>query len=48
LSNEAILVRGKGKKERYVPFGDSVKIALAGTCRRGGECSRSRRIRRHC
>jgi integrase/recombinase XerC len=29
LSNEAILVRGKGKKERYVPFGDSVRIALA-------------------
>jgi integrase/recombinase XerC len=30
LSNEAILIRGKGKKERYVPFGDSVKSALAG------------------
>jgi integrase/recombinase XerC len=30
LSNEAILIRGKGKKERYVPFGDSVKVALAG------------------
>lgn len=29
LSAEAILIRGKGKKERYVPFGDSVKIALA-------------------
>ena len=29
LSSEAILIRGKGKKERYVPFGDSVKIALA-------------------
>ena len=28
LSSEAILIRGKGKKERYVPFGDSVKIAL--------------------
>jgi len=28
LSAEAILVRGKGKKERYVPFGDSVKAAL--------------------
>jgi integrase/recombinase XerC len=28
LSTEAILVRGKGKKERYVPFGDSVKVAL--------------------
>jgi integrase/recombinase XerC len=29
LSAEVILIRGKGKKERYVPFGDSVKIALA-------------------
>ena len=29
LSAEAILIRGKGKKERYVPFGDSVKAALA-------------------
>lgn len=29
LSREAILIRGKGKKERYVPFGDSVKTALA-------------------
>jgi integrase/recombinase XerC len=29
LSAEAILIRGKGKKERYVPFGDSVRIALA-------------------
>jgi integrase/recombinase XerC len=29
LSNEAILIRGKGKKERYVPFGDGVKAALA-------------------
>jgi integrase/recombinase XerC len=28
MSAEAILIRGKGKKERYVPFGDSVKIAL--------------------
>jgi integrase/recombinase XerC len=29
LSNEAILIHGKGKKQRYVPFGDSVRIALA-------------------
>jgi integrase/recombinase XerC len=29
LSSEAILIRGKGKKERYVPFGDSAKTALA-------------------
>jgi integrase/recombinase XerC len=28
LSAEAILIRGKGKKERYVPFGDSVKAGL--------------------
>jgi integrase/recombinase XerC len=27
---EAILIRGKGKKERYVPFGEAVKSALAG------------------
>jgi len=29
LSAEAILIRGKGKKERFVPFGDPVKSALA-------------------
>ncbi len=29
LSNEAILIRGKGKKERYVPFGGSALEALA-------------------
>jgi integrase/recombinase XerC len=29
VSGEAILIRGKGKKERYVPFGDGVKSALA-------------------
>jgi integrase/recombinase XerC len=28
-SNELLLVRGKGRKERYVPFGDSVSAALA-------------------
>src|SRR5438309_5831733 len=28
LSTEAVLIRGKGKKERYVPFGDAVKSAL--------------------
>jgi len=28
LSAEAILIRGKGKKERYVPFGGSAKAAL--------------------
>src|ERR1700691_4483371 len=29
LSNQAILIRGKGKKERYVPFGGSVLGALS-------------------
>ncbi len=29
IGNEAILIRGKGKKERYVPFGESVRVALA-------------------
>jgi integrase/recombinase XerC len=29
LSAEAILIRGKGKKERYVPFGGSARVALA-------------------
>ena len=29
MSNEAILIRGKGKKERYVPFGGSALAALA-------------------
>ncbi len=28
-SAEVILIRGKGKKERFVPFGESVKSALA-------------------
>src|SRR5579862_396136 len=28
LSSGAILIRGKGKKERYVPFGNSVRVAL--------------------
>ncbi len=28
-SGEAILIRGKGRKERYVPFGDSAGAALA-------------------
>ncbi len=28
LSDEVILIRGKGKKERYVPFGEAVKAAL--------------------
>jgi integrase/recombinase XerC len=29
ISNEAILIRGKGKKERFVPFGGSVRETLA-------------------
>jgi integrase/recombinase XerC len=28
ISNDAILIRGKGKKERYVPFGGSAREAL--------------------
>jgi integrase/recombinase XerC len=27
-SNEALLIRGKGRKERYVPFGESVRTVL--------------------
>src|SRR5207244_5481720 len=30
LSSEAILIRGKGTQERYVPFGGSVRSALLG------------------
>ena len=50
LSNEAILIRGKGKKERYVPFGDSVKVALwQRTCRPASKCwLNARKLRRHC
>lgn len=29
MSAEAILIRGKGKKERYVPFGESARNAVA-------------------
>jgi integrase/recombinase XerC len=29
LSTEAILIRGKGKKQRYIPFGESVRASLA-------------------
>lgn len=29
MSAEVVLIRGKGKKERFVPFGDSVKSSLA-------------------
>ena len=28
--NECLLVRGKGRKERYVPFGDTAAIAIRG------------------
>ncbi len=28
VSSEAVLIRGKGKKERYVPFGDAVTSAM--------------------
>lgn len=30
LKDEIILIRGKGSKERYVPFGEAVKSVLAG------------------
>jgi integrase/recombinase XerC len=43
-SNEMILVRGKGRKERYVPFGDSAKTAVQAYLperqRLLGECKR--------
>ena len=39
LSNEAILIRGKGKKERYVPFGGSALRRYPSTCRGGNNCS---------
>jgi integrase/recombinase XerC len=29
VASEVILIRGKGKKERYVPFGNSAKAAIA-------------------
>jgi integrase/recombinase XerC len=29
MSNEAILIRGKGKKERFVPFGEAARDAFA-------------------
>jgi integrase/recombinase XerC len=29
VKNEIILIRGKGSKERYVPFGEAVRSALA-------------------
>ena len=42
LSAEAILIRGKGKKERYVPFGDSAKEALANYLPRRSELLQER------
>ena len=49
LSNEAILIRGKGKKERYVPFGDTVKVALAAYLPARQKCWRSaRKLHQHC
>jgi integrase/recombinase XerC len=36
-SEEAILIHGKGSKQRYVPFGDSVKVALAAYLPKRGE-----------
>jgi integrase/recombinase XerC len=44
-SNEVILVRGKGRKERYVPFGDSARAAVQSYLperqRVLGECKRT-------
>jgi integrase/recombinase XerC len=44
-SNEMILVRGKGRKERYVPFGDSARAAVQAYLperqRVLGECKRT-------
>src|SRR5438552_19163036 len=37
LSSEAILIRGKGKKERYVPFGGSARAALLDYLRLRGQ-----------
>jgi integrase/recombinase XerC len=43
-ASEALLIRGKGKKERYVPFGDAVTSALAAYLpARQGILSQSRR-----
>ena len=41
MSAEAILIRGKGKKERYVPFGESVRKALTGYLGKRQEILRS-------
>ena len=50
LSAEAILIRGKGKKERYVPFGESVKTALAAYLPDAseGSCGTSSKTRALC
>ena len=37
-SNEMVLVRGKGRKERFVPFGDRRRPRCRHTCRLGSEC----------
>ena len=38
LEAEAILIRGKGKKERYVPFGDSVTVCARGLSSGASRC----------
>src|SRR6266700_2107637 len=37
LSSKAVLIRGKGKKERYVPFGGSARAALLDYLRLRGQ-----------
>ena len=42
-SQQVVLVRGKGKKERYVPFGDSAAAAVHTYCQRDSGCWARRR-----
>ena len=37
-SQQVVLVRGKGKKERYVPFGDSAQLPCRRICQRDSGC----------
>jgi len=44
LNTEAILIRGKGKKERYVPFGESVRVEATSPLAVSGVSSRKLRL----